>query len=71
MSAASRNNQEASVKSMKAQIGTAISALDSLLQTVPSDVLRRGQEIADAYRRPEDDEPNQLDPEMKKLESLL
>ncbi|GLT97213.1 hypothetical protein SLE2022_147880 [Rubroshorea leprosula] len=68
---ASRNNQEASVKSMKAQIGTAISALDSLLQTVPSDVLRRGQEIADAYRRPEDDEPNQLDPEMKKLESLL
>lgn len=44
----------------------------SLLQTVPSDVLNQGKEIADAYRAPEDDvKPEELDPEIKQLESLL
>ena len=44
----------------------------SLLQTVPSDVLNQGKEIADAYRGPEEDvKPEELDPEMKQLESLL
>ncbi|XVF48750.1 hypothetical protein PTKIN_Ptkin03bG0214500 [Pterospermum kingtungense] len=69
---ASRNDPEASVKSMKAKIGTALTALDSLLQTVPSDVLNQGKEIADAYRAPEEDiKPEELDPEMKQLESIL
>ncbi|XP_021277645.1 uncharacterized protein LOC110411700 isoform X2 [Herrania umbratica] len=69
---ASRNNPEASVKSMKAKIGTALNALDSLLQTVPSDVLNQGREVADAYRAPEDDvKPDELDPDIKQLESLL
>ncbi|XP_022756379.1 uncharacterized protein LOC111304130 [Durio zibethinus] len=69
---ASRDDPEASVKSMKAKIGTALNALDSLLQTVPSDVLNQGKEIADAYRAPEEDiKPLELDPEMKQLESLL
>lgn len=66
-------NQDASVKTMKTKIGIALIALDSLLQTVPSDVLSRGKEIADAYRTPEEEEsePKELDPEMKLLESLL
>ncbi|XVE70841.1 hypothetical protein DITRI_Ditri10aG0102700 [Diplodiscus trichospermus] len=69
---ASRNDPEASVKSMKAKIGTALNALDSLLQTVPSAVLNQGKEIADAYRAPEEDvKPDELDPELKQLESLL
>ncbi|OMO86474.1 hypothetical protein COLO4_21139 [Corchorus olitorius] len=69
---ASRNEPDASVKSMKAKIGTALNALDSLLQTVPSDVLNQGKQIADAYRAPEEDvKPEELDPEMKQLESLL
>ncbi|XVF35267.1 hypothetical protein REPUB_Repub18cG0130900 [Reevesia pubescens] len=69
---ASRNEPEAAVKSMKAKIGTALNALDSLLQTVSSDVLNQVKEIADAYRAPEEDiEPEELDPEMKQLESLL
>ncbi|XVE97762.1 hypothetical protein REPUB_Repub03eG0046700 [Reevesia pubescens] len=69
---ASRNDGDASVKSMKAKIGTALNALDSLLQTVPSDVLNQGKEIADAYRAPEEDiKPEEFDPEIKQLESLL
>ncbi|XWS26472.1 hypothetical protein CRYUN_Cryun26dG0035400 [Craigia yunnanensis] len=69
---ASRKDPEASVKSMKTKIGTALKALDSLLQTVPSDVLNQGKEIADTYRAPEEDfNPEELDPEMKQLESLL
>ncbi|GMI89367.1 hypothetical protein like AT2G26340 [Hibiscus trionum] len=70
---ASRNEPDASVKAMKAQIGTALNALDSLLQTVPSDVLNQGKEIADAYRAPDEDfqQPQELDPEMKQLELIL
>ncbi|KAI4316470.1 hypothetical protein L6164_024448 [Bauhinia variegata] len=68
---ASRNDPQASVKSMKAKIDTAINALDSLLQTVPSNVLSKGKEIADSYRIPEDEETQSLDPELKQLESIL
>ncbi|KAF9619075.1 hypothetical protein IFM89_005089, partial [Coptis chinensis] len=66
-----RNDQQASVELMKANIFTALGALDSLLQTVPSSVLDKGKTIADAYRVKEDREPEKLDPEMQKLESLF
>ncbi|KAF9614702.1 hypothetical protein IFM89_019830 [Coptis chinensis] len=68
---ASRNDQQVSVELMKAKIFTALGALDSLLQTIPSSVLDKGKAIADAYRVKEDREPEKLDPEMQKLESLL
>ncbi|XP_059644397.1 uncharacterized protein LOC132286148 isoform X2 [Cornus florida] len=68
---ASRKDPEASVESMKAKIGIAVDALDSLLQTVPSDVLEQGKSIADAYRIPEDVAPEVSDPEIKQLESIL
>ncbi|KAE8718859.1 hypothetical protein F3Y22_tig00109987pilonHSYRG00121 [Hibiscus syriacus] len=72
---ASRNEPDASVKAMKAQIGTALNALDSLLQTVPTDILNQGKEIADAFRSPDEDDsqqqPQELDPEIKQLESIL
>lgn len=71
---ASRNDPGASVESMKAKIIVAIDALDSLLGTVPSDVLDKGKAIADSYRNSKDDadlEPENLDPEIKKLESIL
>lgn len=69
---ASRNNREASVQSMKAKIDVALDALDSLLQTVPPDVLLKSKVIADAYRTPDNDvEPGMLDKELKQLESIL
>lgn len=43
----------------------------SLLQTVPSDVLSKGEVIADSYREPEDEETGSLDPDLKQLESIL
>ncbi|KAK6927212.1 hypothetical protein RJ641_005803 [Dillenia turbinata] len=69
---ASRNEPDASVAAMKTKISIALGALDSLLQTVPSDVLDKGKKIADAYRiADEDEDPKYLDPEMKRLESIL
>ncbi|XP_058108591.1 uncharacterized protein LOC131251707 isoform X2 [Magnolia sinica] len=71
---ASRNDPTATVESMKAKINIALGALDSLLQTVPSTVLDKGKEIADAYRMPispEEGNPEDSDPDMKKLEALL
>ncbi|KAL9230482.1 hypothetical protein vseg_005825 [Gypsophila vaccaria] len=69
---ASRNNPSATAKLMKEKIAIAVNALDSLLQTVPSDVLDRGKAIADAYRTPEiDAAPEELDPDLKKLQSIL
>ncbi|KAA8538716.1 hypothetical protein F0562_028303 [Nyssa sinensis] len=70
---ASRNDPEASVESMKAKIDMAVDALDSLLETVPSDVMEKGKAIADAYRMPEEEDvgPGNLDPEIKQLESIL
>lgn len=49
-------------------------SIGSLLQTVPSDVLNQGKEIADAYRAPDDEDIRQaeeLDPDLKQLESIL
>ncbi|XP_039032657.1 uncharacterized protein LOC120167833 [Hibiscus syriacus] len=71
---ASRNKPDASVKAMKAKIGTALNALDSLLKTVPSHVLNQAEEIDDAHGAPDEDNsqlPRELDPEMKQLESIL
>ncbi|KAJ6330376.1 hypothetical protein OIU76_009063 [Salix suchowensis] len=67
-----RNEPGASVKSMKAKIGSALTAMESLLQTVPSDVLDKGKAVADAYRTPEEGSGAEiLDPELKQLESIL
>ncbi|KAI5669613.1 hypothetical protein M9H77_19466 [Catharanthus roseus] len=71
---ASRNEPDASIKSMKAEIETALEALDSLLKTVPSDILEKGKAIADAYLTPEEEDnvsPEKLDPQLKQLESIL
>ncbi|XP_021890702.1 uncharacterized protein LOC110809244 isoform X3 [Carica papaya] len=68
---ASRKDPDASVGAMKAKIATAISALDSLLQTIPSDVLDKGKAIADMYRTTEDVKAEISDPEIKQLESIL
>lgn len=47
-------------------------SLYSLLQTVPSEVLNKGKAMADAYRRADGEEEGEmLDPEIKKLESIL
>ncbi|WVZ20247.1 hypothetical protein V8G54_007569 [Vigna mungo] len=68
---ATRKDPEASVKSMKTKINSALNALDSLLKTVPSDVLSKGKVIADSYREPEGEETGSLDPELKQLQSIL
>ncbi|CAK8568472.1 unnamed protein product [Lathyrus sativus] len=68
---ASRNDPGASVKSMKTNVKSALIALDSLLQTVPSDVLSKGKVIADSYLDREDVETESLDPGLKQLESIL
>nr|XP_043624703.1 uncharacterized protein LOC122596226 [Erigeron canadensis] len=69
---ASRNEPNASVKTMQSNIGIAVNAINSLLQTVPTDVLEKGKAIADAYNTPEEDyAPQNLDPNLKQLESIL
>ncbi|PWA47726.1 hypothetical protein CTI12_AA496390 [Artemisia annua] len=69
---ASRNEPGASIKSMMSNIGIAVTALNSLLQTVPTDVLEKGKAIADAYNTPEEDfAPQNLNPNLKQLESIL
>lgn len=69
---ASRNQPGASLKSMKSNIGIAVNAINSLLQTVPTDVLEKGKAIADAYNAPEEDyAAENLDPNLKQLESIL
>ncbi|KAH9615606.1 hypothetical protein KSS87_013144 [Heliosperma pusillum] len=69
---ASRNNPAASAKLMKEKIGVAVNALDSLLQTVPSDVLDKGKAIAEAYRAPDTEMvPQELDRELTDLQSIL
>lgn len=46
--------------------------LDSLLKTVPAEVLDKGKAMADAYINPgEDLAPENLDPLLKQLESIL
>ncbi|KNA12797.1 hypothetical protein SOVF_122680 [Spinacia oleracea] len=69
---ASRNNKGASVKLMKEKITTAVNALNSLLKTVPTDVLDKANAIADSYRNPEsNDVPQELDQDLKELQSIL
>ncbi|XP_050365922.1 uncharacterized protein LOC126784502 [Argentina anserina] len=69
---ATRNDAGASVNSMKTQTNTALNALDSLLKTVPSDVLDKGKIAADSYRRSlEDVNVDISDPELKELQSIL
>ncbi|XP_074276439.1 uncharacterized protein LOC141600151 [Silene latifolia] len=69
---ASRNNPAASAKLMKEKIFIAVNALDSLLQTVPLDVLDKGKAIAEAYRSPESEMvPQELDRELTDLQSIL
>uniref|UniRef100_A0A2P2KAT7 DUF7880 domain-containing protein n=1 Tax=Rhizophora mucronata TaxID=61149 RepID=A0A2P2KAT7_RHIMU len=68
---ASRNDPEASIKTMKEKIGVALNALDSLLKTIPSDVLDKGKAVADAYRTPTEEEPEIADPKLRQLESIL
>ena len=49
------------------------SLFNRLLKTVPSEVLDKGQAIADAYLNNEEEDlaPQNLDPELKQLESIL
>ncbi|XP_021738916.1 uncharacterized protein LOC110705375 isoform X2 [Chenopodium quinoa] len=69
---ASRNEGDASAKLMKEKISTAVNALDSLLQTVPTDVLDKSKAIADSYRNPDNNEvPEELDQDLKELQSIL
>ncbi|KAL5559538.1 hypothetical protein UlMin_035749 [Ulmus minor] len=70
---ASRNDRDASVKSMKAKITLALDSLEGLLNTVPPDVLDKAKAIADSYRNSDEDyaNPEISDPELKTLESIL
>ncbi|KAL3844286.1 hypothetical protein ACJIZ3_001689 [Penstemon smallii] len=70
---ASRSDSKAPIESMKVKVDTAVNALNRLLKTVPSDVLDKGKAMADAYLAPGDDfkSPQNLDPQLKQLESLL
>ncbi|KAL9678958.1 hypothetical protein QQ045_016810 [Rhodiola kirilowii] len=59
-------------ESMKAKIGLAVVALDSLLKTVPTYVFDKGKAIADAYRTSDENtEIETSDKELKQLESIL
>ncbi|XP_078441365.1 uncharacterized protein LOC144711293 [Wolffia australiana] len=73
---ASRNDPSASVAEMRQKINTALLALDTLLETVPSEVLDKGKLIADAYRT-QVDPADEIQPEalqstdLEQLKSLL
>ncbi|KAK6119595.1 hypothetical protein DH2020_046658 [Rehmannia glutinosa] len=69
---ASRNDSGTSIESMKVKVVTALNALNSLLRTVPAEVLDKGKAMADAYMTPgEDLAPENIDPQLKQLESIL
>ncbi|PIN09225.1 hypothetical protein CDL12_18196 [Handroanthus impetiginosus] len=69
---ASRNGSEASIESMKVKVVTALTALNSLLTTVPAEVLDKGKAMADAYIASEEESvPETLDPQLKQLELVL
>lgn len=70
---ASRNDSSTSIEAMKANVVAALNALDSLLKTVPSEVLDKGKAMAEAYLAPEDNssQTESLDPQLKQLESIL
>lgn len=71
---ASRKDSNATVELMKSQLGTALNALDSLLQTVPSQVLDRGKAMVEVYRKQDatstDDDVLESS-EIKQLQSIL
>ncbi|KAL0323700.1 UNVERIFIED_CONTAM: hypothetical protein Scaly_2337100 [Sesamum calycinum] len=69
---ASRNDSGTSIESMKAKVATALGALNSVLQTVPEEVLNKGKAMANEYINPGNDlAPQDLDSDLKKLESIL
>ncbi|KAL1552303.1 hypothetical protein AAHA92_13116 [Salvia divinorum] len=69
---ASRKDSGSSIEAMKARVVTTLNALNSLLKTVPAEVLEKGEAMANAYMNPGDDtSPEILDPQLKKLESIL
>ncbi|XP_020550084.1 uncharacterized protein LOC105164612 isoform X2 [Sesamum indicum] len=69
---ASRNDSGTSIESMKAKVATALGALNSVLQTVPEEVLNKGKAMANEFINPGNDlAPDELDPDLKKLESIL
>ncbi|GFQ00037.1 hypothetical protein PHJA_002147700 [Phtheirospermum japonicum] len=66
---ASRNDSQTSIEPMKLKVATALDALNSLLETVPTEVLDKGKAMADAYLAPDYDlAPENLDPQLKQLE---
>ncbi|KAG7572381.1 hypothetical protein ISN44_As09g007480 [Arabidopsis suecica] len=71
---ASRKDSNATVELMKSQLGTALTALDSLLQTVPSQVLDKGKAMVEVYRSASEQEAGSDDlesSEIKQLQSIL
>ncbi|KAL8497042.1 hypothetical protein ACS0TY_020648 [Phlomoides rotata] len=70
---ASRNESGTSIDSMKAKVVTALDALNGLLETVPAEALDKGKAMADAYIMPGEDlaPQNNIDPQLKQLESIL
>ncbi|XP_075514986.1 uncharacterized protein LOC142549757 isoform X2 [Primulina tabacum] len=69
---ASRSQSKAPIESMKLKIVAALDAMDSLLKFVPSEVLDKAKAMADAYFIPEEYlAPENLDPKLKRLESIL
>ncbi|KAH6804731.1 hypothetical protein C2S51_032978 [Perilla frutescens var. frutescens] len=70
--ASRKEDSETSIKAMKLNVSTALDALNSLLKTVPAEVLDKGKAMADAYLNPDEDASTQnLDPQLKQLESIL
>lgn len=68
---ASRKDPNATVELMKSQLGTALTALDSLLQTVPSEVLDKGKAMVEVYRSPFEEDNVQDSAEIQQLQSIL
>ncbi|KAG2298782.1 hypothetical protein Bca4012_010284 [Brassica carinata] len=68
---ASRKDPNATVELMKSQLGTALTALDSLLQTVPSEVLDKGKAMVEVYRSPFEEGNVSDSPEIQQLQSIL
>ncbi|CAA7019642.1 unnamed protein product [Microthlaspi erraticum] len=69
---ASRKDPNATVDRMKSQLGTALTALDSLLQTVPPQVLDRGKAMVEVYRSPPSEQDTETDSsEIQQLQSIL
>lgn len=69
---ASRKDSGSTIEAMKVRVVTAVNALNSLLKTVPAEVLDKGKAMANAYLSPGDDaSPEKLDPQLQQLESIL